>query len=130
MPRTIFIVDDNPDDIEITRVVLADLGRKEELKCARSGEAALELLRRDEIFPSLILLDLKTPGMSGIETLRQIRADARLKDIPVIIATSSTFPLDEEAAYEAGADAFLYKALDMDEFGRELSSLLLRLLKF
>ncbi len=130
MARTIFIVDDNPDDIEITRVVLTDLGRKEELKSARSGEAALELLRSNEIFPSLILLDLKTPGMSGIDTLRQIRADARLKDIPVIIATSSTFRLDEEAAYEAGADAFLYKSLDMDDFGRDLSSLLLRLLKF
>ena len=129
MERTILIVDDNPDDIEITRVVLAATGRKEKLEAVRSGAAALHRLRSGEDLPVLILLDLKTPGMSGIDTLRQIRIDERLKHIPLIMVTASSFGPDEQDAYDAGADAFLYKAFDLDEFGRNLNSLLERFLK-
>ena len=129
MAQDILIVDDNPDDIELTRVVLAELGRKERLEFAYSGDIALQRLQRSEELPALIFLDLKTPGMSGIDTLRRIRADERLRHIPVIIVTSSSFPQDEKEALEAGADSYLYKAFDMDKFGRDLSSLLQRFLK-
>jgi len=127
--QLILIVDDNPDDIELTRIVLTEMGRKERLKFAPSGDVALQLLRREDDLPSLIFLDLKTPGMGGIETLRQIRSDERLRHIPVIIVTSSSFPQDEKEALEAGADSYLYKAFDIDKFGRDINSLLQRFLK-
>ena len=130
MENTILIVDDNPDDIEITRVVLEAADRREKLEAARSGEAALQRLRSGGDLPALILLDLKTPGMNGIETLRQIRIDERLKSIPAIMVTASSSGADEKNAYEAGADGFLYKAFDLDEFGRNLNSLLERFLKY
>ncbi len=129
MERTILIVDDNPDDIEITRIVMAETGRQEKVSAARSGEAALHYLRSADDLPVLIMLDLKTPGMSGIDTLRQIRLDERLKHIPVIMVTASSYGSDEQEAYAAGADGFLLKAFDLDEFSRKLNSLLERILK-
>lgn len=128
--QTILIVDDNPDDIEITRIALAETGRRETLETAQRGELALERLRNHNgNLPALILLDLKMPGMGGINTLRQIRADERLKGIPVIVVTSSSLESDEREAYEAGADCFLHKAFDIDQFGSRLSYLLDRYLK-
>jgi two-component system, response regulator len=128
MGYTILIVDDNPDDIEITKMALAEQGRRDKVDAVRSGEAALKLVESGSDLPSLILLDLKTPGMSGIDTLRRIRADGRLRSIPVIMVTNSTFQRHEQEAYDAGADGFLHKAIDMDKFGSDLNSLLQRFL--
>ncbi len=130
MAHKILLVDDNPDDIEITRVALAELGREEELEAVRRGEEALARLRTAPDLPSLILLDLRTPGMSGIDTLRQIRADERLKNLPVVIVTASSSARDEQEAYAAGADGFLVKAFDMDQFGCDLDALLRCFLKY
>ena len=130
MERTILIIDDNPDDIEITKIVLAELGRKEEVVAMLHGRGALEYLGKGngDGLPSLILLDLKMPGLSGIDTLRQIRADVRLKNIPVIIVTSSSLMADEKEAYEAGADNFLNKAFNIDLFSSNLNVILRRYL--
>ena len=125
----ILIVDDNPDDIEITRIVLGEAGWEVALETAPCGEAACDRLRMGNDLPALILLDLKTPGMGGLDTLRWIRADTRLKQIPVIMVTASSFEKDEKEAYENGADAFLYKAFDIDQFSHDLDSLLQRFLK-
>jgi DNA-binding response OmpR family regulator len=76
--------------------------------------------------PSLILLDLKMPGMSGFDTLRIIRADKLMKHIPVIIVTSSSLEADKKMGYETGADGFLHKAFDIDQFERDLKSMLER----
>ncbi len=129
MAHTILIVDDNPDDIEITRRILARMGRIVKVEAAPCGEAAMELLRKGIDLPSLILLDLKMPGMSGFDALRRIRADVRMKHIPVIIVTSSCLESDEKEAYAAGADCFVHKAFDIDQFGRDMKSLLERWLK-
>ena len=129
MAHTILIVDDNPDDIEITRIILRRMGRALKVEEASSGEAALKRLGGGNNLPSMILLDIKMPGMSGLDTLRRIRADGRLKAIPVIIVTSSALESDEKKAYAAGADNFLHKAIDLDLFGREVESLLERYLK-
>ena len=83
---SILIVDDNPDDVEITRAVIAELGRLEKVEAASRGELALKILRLGECQPSLILLDLKMPGMSGIDTLREIRADDKLQRMPMTTA--------------------------------------------
>lgn len=126
MAHTIMIVDDNPDDIEIARIALSKTGREIKVKTASRGEIALELLQEEDELPSLILLDLKMPGMSGINTLCQIRLDARFKAIPVVIVTSSTLESDEKQAYAAGADNFIHKAFDIEQFTNDIKNLLER----
>lgn len=124
MAHTILIVDDNPDDIEITKIILGRIGRALTVEDAPSGEAALTRLRDGKDLPSMVLLDIKMPGMSGIDTLCQIRADERLKAIPVIIVTSSSLESDEKQAYAAGADNFLHKAFDIEQFSSEIKNIL------
>ena len=128
MPQKILIVDDNPDDIEITKIVLAERGCEAEVEATPRCEAALELLRRGNDLPSMILLDLKTYGMGGMDALRQIRADKRFDHIPVIIVTSSSLEADKREAYDAGATCFLHKAFDIDQFSHDLHALVQRFL--
>jgi len=129
MAHSIMIIDDNGDDIEITRIALEDVGRKENVKAATSGEQALKHLRAEESLPALILLDLKMPGMSGFDVLREIRADERLKPVPVIVLTSSSLESDRQGAYAVGANGFLCKEIDIDRFGVSLNAELQRFLK-
>lgn len=126
MAHTILIIDDNPDDIEITRIVLSKMGHEVKIEAALCGEAALERLRSGEELPSIILLDLKMSGMGGFDVLRQIRGDERLQHIPVIVVTSSSLESDEKKSYEAGANTFLHKAFDMDRFSRDIKHVLAR----
>ncbi len=128
MAQRIMIVDDNPDDIEITKIVMSELGRKEEITAMGQGKAALESLGHANGLPALILLDLKMPGMSGLDALRQIRADEHWKRIPVIIVTSSSLESDERDAYEAGASGFLHKDFNISVFREKLKVYLQRYL--
>ncbi|MDQ5987406.1 MAG: Polar-differentiation response regulator DivK [Syntrophus sp. SKADARSKE-3] len=123
------IIDDNCDDIEIARIALEDIGRKENVETATSGQQALKYLRSKENLPALILLDLKMPGMSGFDLLREIRADERLKPIPVIVVTSSSLDSDRQLANVVGANGFLYKELDIERFGACLNTELRRFLE-
>ena len=85
----ILIVDDSPIDIELTTIALEATGREISVRSALDGKSALAMLRNGHGLPALILLDLKMPGMSGIEVLREIRADDRLRELPVVVVTSS-----------------------------------------
>lgn len=127
--KKVLIVDDNPDDRFMTKRALSKSGFAVEVETSADGEGALEFMRNEDDLPSLIMLDLKMPGMSGIDTLRQIRADRRLRNITVIIVTNSVLESDKNAAYATGADGFLNKAVDMDQFGRDIKSVLERWLK-
>jgi two-component system, response regulator len=129
MNDTIIIIDDNRDDIEITRIVLEEIGRKEMVEAATDGYQAMKRLREQQDLPALILLDLKMPGMSGFDCLREIRGDERLKPIPVIVVTSSSLESDRQESIEAGANSFLCKTIDIDRFGRTLDTELQRFLK-
>ena len=129
MTNSIMIIDDNRDDIEITRIALEEIGRKEKVETATDGEEALKRLRGGVTMPALILLDLKMPGMSGFDFLREIRADERLKPIPVIVVTSSSLESDRQAAHAGGANGFLYKEVNIDRFGTSLNAELQRFLK-
>lgn len=129
MIYTILLIDDSPDDIEITRRVLLKSGHPVKIVTALRGETALEYLRAGNGLPSLILLDLKMPCMGGIDVLRQIRSDNRLRNIPVAVVTSSSLESDEKNSYEAGADVFLQKDFDIDYFGKNLKAVLDRFLK-
>jgi CheY-like chemotaxis protein len=129
MVNSIMIIDDNRDDIEITRIVLEEIGRKEKVEAATDGYQAMKRLREKEELPVLILLDLKMPGMSGFDCLREIRDDERLRPIPVIVVTSSSLESDRQESIQAGANSFLYKSIDIDRFSTSLDTELQRFLK-
>lgn len=124
----ILIVDDNPCDVEITGAAMAEKGWDVQVEAHANAESALESLKRGRDLPSLVLLDLNIPIMGGITCLRQIRADRNLQSLPVIMVTMSSFDLDEKKAYEAGANLFLYKDIDIDRFSDSLDAALKRLL--
>jgi CheY-like chemotaxis protein len=125
----ILIVDDNPNDVEITRIALAEKGWELKVEAAKRCDIALEGLRKGDELPFLIILDLKIPGMSGIDCLKAIRGDERLQYIPVAVVTSSSHPADEKNAYDAGANDFLYKAFDIDKYSDDLHTLIKRFKK-
>ena len=125
----ILIVDDNPDELEITGRALSKIRQGVTVLTASSGEEALELLRGMIELPSLVFLDLKMPGMSGFDLLRKVRSDERLKKVRIIVVTNSALEADRRESYAAGADWFLQKAFDLGEFSRELKPLLDRWLE-
>lgn len=129
MEPTILIIDDSEDDILLAKMVLTKIGRKIRTDTALSGEAGLELLRGTTALPSLILLDLKMPKLDGIEVLRKIRDDERLRGIPVVIITHSDLESDREASYKAGANSFLNKSVDLDKFAKNVGDELERWIK-
>jgi CheY-like chemotaxis protein len=122
----IFIVDDSPTDIELTTIALEATGREIVVRFATDGKSALAMLRNGLRVPALILLDLKMPGMDGIEVLREIRADDRLRDLPVVVVTSSALELDRADAFAAGASGYIQKPLALDQFGKDLESVVRR----
>ncbi|MGO9378863.1 MAG: response regulator [Dissulfurispiraceae bacterium] len=126
--RLIFIVDDSPTDIELTTMALEATGREISVRFATDGKSALAMLRNGIGVPALILLDLKMPGMSGIEVLREIRADKRLRELNVVVVTSSALESDRADAIAAGASDYIQKPLSLDQFSKVLESILHRLL--
>ena len=122
----IFIVDDSPTDIELTTIALEATGREIVVRFATDGKSALAMLRNGLRVPALILLDLKMPGMDGIEVLREIRTDDRLRDLPVVVVTSSALESDRADAFAAGASGYIQKPLALDQFGKDLESVVQR----
>ncbi len=120
MQPLILIVDDRPEDIELTEMALSMTGCEFRTESAATGEDALDFLNAAEQLPDLILLDLKMPGMGGIETMRRIRADERLKSIPVVIITASVLESDKDDGSRAGASGFVHKAIRLEEFSENL----------
>ncbi len=124
--RMVLIVDDSPTDIELTLIALEATGRGIRVLTAPDGQCALAMLRNGHELPALILLDLKMPGISGIEVLLEIRADDRLRNIPVVVVTSSSLESDRAEAIAAGASDYLEKPLTLDRFSRDLESIMHR----
>jgi CheY-like chemotaxis protein len=119
--KNVLIVDDSPDDIELATIALQSIEDRVFVDSAPDARTALKSLRACKLLPSVILLDIKMPGMSGFDMLREMRTDSRLKDIPVITVTSSPLESDREKAFAAGANGFLHKSFSMDEFSGNLS---------
>ena len=122
----IFIIDDNPTDIELATIALEATGREIDVRSATDGKSALAMLRNGLGAPALILLDLKMPGMSGIEVLREIRSDDRLRELPVVVITSSALESDRTEAIAAGASDYMQKPLALAQFSNDLESILRR----
>ncbi len=123
--KTILLVEDNPDDEELTRLAFEESHVANELVVVRDGEEALEYLfgsgryaTRDLTdMPQLILLDLKLPKVDGHEVLQRIRADAHTKYIPVVVMTTSREESDLISSYDLGANSFIQKPVDFVRFG-------------
>jgi len=118
---TILLVEDNPDDIELTRESLKMIKMALNLEVAMNGDEALRYLRkRDEYAekptPDLILLDLNLPGINGREVLAEIKNDEDLKMIPVVVLTTSTSDQDIVNAYNLHANCYITKPVDLDQF--------------
>jgi CheY-like chemotaxis protein len=120
MEPTVLIIDDSEDDILLTQMVLLKLGRNIRTESASSGEAGLAALRAGSALPSMILLDLKMPRMGGLDVLHAIRTDERLCRIPVVIVTHSDLESDKEASYKSGANNYLNKSVDLDQFTKHI----------
>ena len=120
---TVLLVEDNPDDEALTVLAL----RREtatDVEVARDGQEALDYLFNDaKSMPQLVLLDLNLPKIDGLEVLRRVREDERACLTPVVMLTSSNAPNDVAASYRLGANGYIRKPVDFDEFAEVIHRL-------
>ena len=121
--KVILLVEDNPDDEELTKRALERNNIRNEVVVARDGAEALDLLfatgsreGQPPVVPTVVLLDLKLPKIDGLEVLRRVRADPRTRLIPVVILTSSKQEQDLIEGYANGANSYVRKPVDFAKF--------------
>jgi two-component system, response regulator len=127
----ILLVEDNPQDIELTVRALKKHNLANKLFVVEDGAEALDFLysrgkyaQRDFMHhPKVVLLDLKLPKLNGLEVLRIIKADERINAIPVVMVTSSNEDPDIKAAYALGANSYVVKPVNFDAFVEAMSDL-------
>jgi len=120
----ILLVEDNPNDVELTLHALTRNNLANHVEVVRDGAEALEFLfgsgayagRRLENGPKVILLDLKLPKVDGLEVLRRVKADARTRIIPVVVLTSSREERDLVESYSLGVNSYIVKPVDFQQF--------------
>ncbi len=123
----ILLIEDDRVDVMTVQRALSRYQIKNPLQVARTATDALAMLRGagvKKIHPQLILLDLNLPKMSGIEFLRELRADPELQDMTVIVLTSSNEPNDREAAFKYEVEDYLVKPHSFDEFALAINTVL------
>ncbi len=124
MNREILLVEDNPDDVELTRLAFEEAQVANTLTVVRDGAEALDYLfargryadRDPQDLPSLVLLDLNLPKLDGREVLQAIRNDERTRALPVVVLTTSAEPFDVEASYTLGVNSYMQKPVDFNQF--------------
>ncbi len=128
--RPILLVEDNPDDIELTLIALEKTRLANPVVSVRDGEEALDFLRRQGKWaervdqnPAVILLDKKLPKIDGHEVLKSVRADENLRHIPVVMLTSSREEKDLLRSYDLGVNAYVVKPVAFDDFMAAISDL-------
>ena len=121
--KRILLVEDDPNDVELTMSGLAEYNLANEVIVARDGEEALDYLYRQGKFatrengnPVVVLLDLKLPKVDGLEVLRRMKSDESLKIVPVVILTSSREEKDMVEGYRLGTNAYVVKPVDFHQF--------------
>jgi two-component system response regulator len=127
----ILLVEDNPQDIELTIRALKKRNLANSVYVVEDGTEALDFLfgrgkyeeRDGGQNPRLVLLDLKLPKLNGLEVLRILKQDPRTRSIPIVMVTSSREDPDIRAAYELGANSYVVKPVDFDAFVEAMSSL-------
>jgi DNA-binding response OmpR family regulator len=126
----ILMVEDDPNDVELTLTALAEYNLANEVIVTRDGEEALDYLycrgnftTRTNDNPAVLLLDLKLPKVDGLQVLRQIKSDEKLRMIPVVVLTSSHEEKDMVASYKLGVNAYVVKPVDFHEFVNAIKEL-------
>ena len=124
-PSAILLVEDNSDDEALTMRALERHRVVNDVRIARDGQEAIDILLGDdpEPLPALVLLDLKLPKVDGLEVLRRIRADKRTVLLPVVILTGSREESDLIESYAGGANSYVRKPVDFDEFSEAVRQL-------
>src|ERR1700751_5728852 len=112
----ILLVEDNPNDAELTQRALKKTNLEAKLMIARDGAEALEVLLSQRAKPKVIFLDLKLPKIDGIEVLRRVREDDRTRSIPVVVLTSSHEERDITECYRLGVNSYVVKPVEFDRF--------------
>lgn len=129
--KKILLVEDNPDDELLTLLAFKDNNIVNEVIVARDGEQALDYLfgngiyadRDLSIYPQVILLDLKLPKVDGLEVLKQIRSKPLTRLLPVVILTSSKEEADIVNSYQLGANSYIRKPVDFEQFSEAIKQL-------
>ena len=124
MHKDILLVEDNPDDVELTRLAFDEAKIANQLAVVGDGAEALDYLfargrfadRDPADLPSLVLLDLNLPKVDGREVLQAIRANEATRALPVVVLTTSTEPFDVEATYALGVNSYIQKPVDFEQF--------------
>lgn len=127
----ILLVEDNPDDIELTIRALRKSNLSNHIAIARDGAEAIDYIfcegeyadRRIEDTPRLIMLDLKLPKVDGLEVLRRIKTDERTKSIPVVVLTSSQEQSDVIRSYDLGVNSYVVKPVNFESFSEAVQRL-------
>lgn len=117
--QPILLVEDNPLDIDLTRRAFKKQNLTNPLNIARDGEEAISWLSRweaGEPLPLIILMDLKLPKIGGLEVLRKYKEQPRIRNIPIVVLTSSSQDSDITTAYEYGANSYIVKPVDFEKF--------------
>src|SRR5579862_1421736 len=129
--KSILLVEDNPDDEELTLRALKKNNVVNEVVVARDGAEALEYLFAEGKYagrdvtnpPSVVLLDLKLPKIDGLEVLKRVRADARTRMLPIVILTSSKEEQDLISGYTNGCNSYIRKPVDFEQFATAVHQL-------
>jgi CheY-like chemotaxis protein len=124
MHKEILLVEDNPDDVELTRIAFTQAKIANKLVVARDGAEALDYLfargahadRDPTHLPSIVLLDLNLPKVDGREVLQAIRGNELTRSLPVVVLTTSVEPFDVEASYALGVNSYIQKPVDFEHF--------------
>ncbi len=127
----ILLVEDNPTDAELATLALREHNLANKLVWVKDGAEALDFLfatgayagRKVENGPKVVLLDLRLPKIDGLEVLRRLKGDARMKKIPVVVVTSSREDRDVVASYDLGVNSYISKPVDFEEFSKVVSEL-------
>ena len=126
----ILMVDDDPKDVELTLTALEEYNLANEIIVVHDGEEALDYLyyrgqfqRRATDNPAVILLDLKLPKVDGLEVLKQVKSNEKLRMIPVVVLTSSNEEKDLVASYQLGVNAYVVKPVHFHEFANAIREL-------
>ncbi len=127
----ILLVEDNPNDAELTVRALKKHHLANQIYVAEDGAQALDILfargkyaqRENSVLPKIVLLDLKLPRVSGLEVLKEIKSDVRTKIIPVVVVTSSAEDPDIKRAYDLGANSYVVKPVDFEQFFEAMGNL-------
>ncbi|HLE40752.1 MAG TPA: response regulator [Nitrospirota bacterium] len=122
--KVILLVEDNPDDVKLTMRALKKSNVLNEVVVAQDGAEALDYLfcagkysgRDKNVMPQVVLLDLKMPKVDGLEVLKRMRADERTRLLPVVVLTTSSEEKDRVSSYKLGANSYVRKPVDFNQF--------------